>query len=268
MEDLQEIIEKSAKKYDELVSSHGKNKISEKWTLFLVGSLGRVRILALSWGLVLLAAACLLSVFLGVFFWRYYQWEWVAAKNLEVEIQQKEMEDLRKANERLMAKLATLEAGYEVSAGEAAVQVQGESVQKTEISVFPSAPSGETPRQAAEQTAAVPKVTIEKYSALMREDHYTVSFTIKNKEPGTQAAGFVVAVLVPKDLQNLFLTAPIMGVVNGVPAEPEKGQQFSIRNLKDIRLSIATVNTSRFQTCRIFVFHEDGTLMFVEDHAI
>lgn len=273
MEDLQQSIQRSEKKFNELVSAHSKNKISEKWTLFLVGSLGRVRILALSWGAVILATACLFSLFAGIFVWRYYQWEWVATKNLEMEIQQKELENLRKANERLMAKIATLEASYEAGVEKkpmAAVEKPaGETLVETEVLLFPSEPFAEEDAgQMPEQAVADAKVFIEKYSTSMRDGTYTIAFTVKNKDPGTPVAGYIVAVLVPKDLQNLFLTAPIVDVVNGVPVEPQKGQQFSIRNLKDIRLSIATVNTTRFQTCRLFVFNDDGSLMFVEDHKI
>lgn len=290
MKDLQRTIKRSEKEFDVLSSSHSKHKVSEKWNLFLVGSLGRMRALSLGFSVFLLGIVCLLSIFLGVFVWRHYQFEWIATKNVEIEIQQKEIDDLRKSNERLMAKLATLEAGGKAVTRAATLEKiqeypeeipqevleetseeisNEETAEDVEIEIFPSVPLDEKPFPMPETGMQKSSIIIDKYSALAARGEYVTAFTItKIKDPETPVSGYIVAVLVPRNRQDSFLAAPAMKVVEGIPATPAKGQPFSIRKIKNIRLSFATSNLGKFRTCRIFVFDEDGNIMLVEEHDI
>lgn len=113
-----------------------------------------------------------------------------------------------------MARIAALEAAFETNgdekAGEVMPGIQGQRA---------AAPGS----KAQESLAAVSGLAIEKYGAITGKNTYPLDFTITNKNPGTLVSGFLVAVLVPRDLHGSFLSVPAMAVVDGVPEAPEKG---------------------------------------------
>ncbi|TYT75049.1 bZIP transcription factor [Desulfobotulus mexicanus] len=251
----------------------------EKWSFLLVGSRGRVLRLHLGWGLAMAVGFVffMLLMISGALY--LFKWEWDFGDKyafyggLEQEIQA-----LQRENKRLMARVASLEITLEnpdtyFGEEDSWSKVWGVSEQG-EVSIpeviqpkkMPPELTGAPP--VPEVDIAFPMVTLDSYRAGIRGETYGASFNIRNIRNDAVVSGYIVSVLIPKEPSFLYPASPAMEVQNGRPMDPKRGQFFSIRNFKDVRLRFGHLDPDLFQANRIFVFNEAGALMHVEDFEV
>jgi|GEM_PF-5634546 hypothetical protein len=252
----------------------------ESWSLLLVGNRGRLLRLHLGWGVVLALGFCLLLAALGVGVWQFSRWDW-RYEGGGAQRFQGELDALRRENQRLMARLAALEiilgetlppAQEKTQAEDPVVEMSpgdGEGEIQEEKSENPLAPPAIVkPPKRPEVGIAAQKVALDGYAAGFREGEYRVSFNIRNLVNDTAVSGYIVSVLIPENPDQAAVASPSVAVQEGRPVEPQRGQFFSIRRFKDVRLRFGSLDPRQFQLNRIFVFNETGVLLHVEDFEV
>ncbi len=109
-------------------------------------------------------------------------------------------------------------------------------------------------------------VTIEKFIVNReRNGHLKIGFDIRNlsEKPGN-VSGRVFAVLKPDNQsREKWLVLPSSPLEQGVPSLYKKGQYFSIAHFKPITFRIENqAETDLFKKAAIYIFNEEGNLMF------
>jgi hypothetical protein len=118
------------------------------------------------------------------------------------------------------------------------------------------------------------KVDIEKFSVTRDRDRgdLLVRFDIHNvsKKPG-EVSGRIFTILKPQDhsIDNdsgQWLVVPSSPLDNGMPSHTKNGQYFSIAYFKPVKFRIKNVpGQAFFTTASIFIFNDQGELMFQSD---
>lgn len=260
----------------------------ERWSLVLVGSRGRILKLSLKWGFIVFSFAAFLFVILGAGLWHFSRLGWEYAESRV--IPRGEIDGLRRENHQLMARLAVLETQL----GERAVfheqeeeGLRGESqelsedippVKESEPENFSTAEELELEQEEGEPISSgenppdvdvvLQKVAIDDYVAGLRDGEYRVSFNIRNLVNDTGISGHIISVLIPENLSSPYLASPSLAVQEGKPVDPLKGQFFSIRRFKDVRLRFGNIDIRQFKKNRIFVYNEAGLLLYVQEFEV
>ncbi len=118
------------------------------------------------------------------------------------------------------------------------------------------------------------KVDIEKFSVTRDRDRgdLLVRFDIRNvsNKPG-EVSGRIFTILKPQNhsIDNdsgQWLVVPSSPLDNGMPSHTKNGQYFSIAHFKPVKFRIKNVpGQAFFTTASIFIFNDQGELMFQSD---
>lgn len=112
-----------------------------------------------------------------------------------------------------------------------------------------------------------PMVTIEKFSVTRKggKGDLLVKFDIRNisDKPG-EISGRIFTILKPENRpEGDWRVVPEAPLKNGIPADFEKGQYFSISHFKPIKFKIDNqTEQNLFKNAVIYVFNETGDLVF------
>ena len=112
-----------------------------------------------------------------------------------------------------------------------------------------------------------PMVTIEKFSVTRKgaKGDLLVRFDIRNisDKPGG-ISGRIFTILKPENKsEKAWLIVPKTPLKNGIPADFEKGQYFSISHFKPINFKIENQSEpDLFKNAAIYVFNDTGDLVF------
>ncbi|MCA1792310.1 MAG: hypothetical protein LC660_00235, partial [Desulfobacteraceae bacterium] len=118
------------------------------------------------------------------------------------------------------------------------------------------------------------KVDIEKFSVTRDKGRgdLLVRFDIRNvsKKPG-EVTGRIFTILKPQDHSlekdsDQWMVVPESPLDNGIPSRVKNGQYFSIAHFKPVKFRIKNVpGQAFFTTASIFIFNDQGELMFQSD---
>lgn len=118
------------------------------------------------------------------------------------------------------------------------------------------------------------KVDIEKFSVTRDkgEGDLLVRFDIRNvsKKPG-EVSGRIFTILKPENRsqkkdEDQWLVVPGSPLKNGMPVNTGNGQYFSIAHFKPVKFRIKNIpGQAFFTTASIFIFNDQGELMFQSD---
>ncbi|TWI71776.1 hypothetical protein LZ24_01792 [Desulfobotulus alkaliphilus] len=277
MEDLQRDLGRLKNEYSKKQAID--NAPGEKWSFLLVGSRGRVLRLHLGWGLAMVVGSVFLMMLILTGIWYLFKWEPdVGGKSVYYAGLEQEIQALQRENHRLMVRVASLEIAMESSEIHSGAESSWgndwrSSGQEGAAEPEPVYPKKMPPELTGappipEVDIAFPKVALDNYRAGIRGETYGASFNIRNIRNDAVVSGYIVSVLIPREPSFLYPASPAMEVQNGRPMDPQRGQFFSIRNFKDVRLRFGHLDPDLFQANRIFVFNEAGALLHVEDFEV
>ena len=113
-----------------------------------------------------------------------------------------------------------------------------------------------------EQTIAIEKFTVTRTGT---DGDLAVRFDIRNlsKKPGG-ISGRIFTVLKPENaIESKWLVVPAAPLKNGIPSLYRNGQYFSISRFKPVQFTIKNqANPKLFKKASIYIFNDDGDLMF------
>ena len=262
-----------------------------RWTVLLIGDLGKVASFHVTRSLLLALPAFLVAI-LGVVTYSVVSYNFARLENRglrrDVDRLRAELETAEKAREKALVGLTVLQDRVEQSARKESPASDQETrdaasrVTKPGPAATASVKASEAPKPRAlslpptgakkEKIASppsLPRIVVKDLKIWQEPESNTFKFqfVLKNidRESG-KIAGYTFLVLKPQEASEEPVRAfPWSPLKDGKPATFKRGQYFSIARFKSVRARLVDVSTiSRFKTATVYVYSETGDLLVEE----